>query len=84
MASKTGTSMKWTYIRLLTAAWLLATMAGRAQGQNLLLQEVISREVSLSVGEYNSNAYREIVSREASVFVGAEPTPPYQDLVSRE
>ena len=76
--------MRWTYIKLLTTAWLLAALAGSAQGQTLLLQEVVSREVSVSVGEYNSNAYQEIVSREASVFVGEEPTPPYLDLVSRE
>jgi hypothetical protein len=51
---------------------------------NLLIKEVISREVSIHVGGIQTPEYKEVVSRETSVFIGGEPEPPYKEVISRE
>ena len=59
-------------------AWLLPALA-HAQGE-VLIQEVISREVGVFVGA--DPDYKEVISREVGLFVGADPD--YKEVVSRE
>ena len=63
--------------------WLLASFA-QAQTPPTLMQEVISREVSIHVGGVQTPKDKELVSRECSVFVGDEPSPPFKQVISRE
>jgi hypothetical protein len=65
-------------------AWLLFAPFAQAQTPPTLIQQVISREVSIHVGGVQVPEYRELVSREFSVFIGDEPTPPLRQIVSRE
>jgi len=76
--------MNWLLIRHLAVVCLFTSVHAPAQITNLLLKEVVSRELSVSVGGVSFPEYKEIVSRETSVFIGSEPEPPYKQVASRE
>ena len=68
----------------LALVWLLAWSGAQAQTPPTLMQQVISREVSIQVGGVQVPEYKELVSRECSVFIGDEPSPPLRQAISRE
>ena len=70
-------------VLLVLLCCLFASFA-HAQTPPVLIQQVVSREVSIHVGGVQTPEGKEIVSREVSLFVGEEPTPPWKAVVSRE
>ena len=68
----------FTAVALTALAWLLPASA-RAQSE-VLIKEVISREVGIFVGADPDS--KEVISREVGLFVGADPD--YKEVVSRE
>ena len=71
---------------LILIGCLLALSSAQAQAQTppTLIQQVISRQVSIHVGGAQTPEHKEIVSREFSVFVGEESNPPHKQVASRE
>ena len=67
---------------------LLLLTAAPASAQdsitNLLLTNLVSRQVSVHVGGISVPEYDWLASRQVAVFVGDELTPPYRQLASRQ
>ena len=79
------TTKRTTHPTFIWVAMLfLVTSFNLLAQDNLLIKEVISREVSIHVGGIQTPEYKEVVSRETSVFIGGEPEPPYKEVISRE
>ena len=76
--------MNKTLIQLLLCIWFGIAIEASAQITNLLLQDVSSREVGISVGSVSFPPYQDLASRETTFFVGTEPEAPYQEVLSRE
>ncbi len=71
-------------IPLLLVAWLVAVPAASPQPPPVLIQQVVSREVSIHVGGVQTPDAKQVISREVAVFIGSEPEPPQKQLISRE
>lgn len=74
----------WNRIALTLVLAPVVLPSALAQTPAELVQQVVSREVSIHVGGVQEPEYRELVSRELSIFSGDEPVPPYQEALSRE